>query len=132
MPVRYDGSTVTAYEKTSNLTLIAVRLRHATPWVFHQRHIGRMLRSSCDDPGRRLASSRGGEPRPSRCPPLWPGDLRDDGGSVAAAGAGGSEARLDGTLRPHDRRGKEVRRVEHIGPRRLERGARARRSWERR
>ena len=46
MPVRYDGSTVTVYEKTSNLTLIAVRLRNATPSVFHQRHIGRVLRSS--------------------------------------------------------------------------------------
>jgi hypothetical protein len=33
---------------------------------------------------------------------------------------------LDGTLRPGDRRGKEVRRVEHLGPGRLERGARAR------
>jgi len=33
--------------------------------------------------------------------------------------------RLDGTLRPDDRRGKEVRRVEHSGPGRLERGARA-------
>ncbi len=32
---------------------------------------------------------------------------------MAAAGADGSEARLDGTLRPDDRRGKEVRRVEH-------------------
>jgi riboflavin biosynthesis pyrimidine reductase len=53
------------------------------------------------------------------------GDLRNDGGSVAAAGADGSEARLDGTLRPEDRRGKEVRRVEHLGPGRLERGARA-------
>ena len=42
--------------------------------------------------GRRLASSRGREPRPGRCPPLWPGDLRNDGGSVAAAGADGSEA----------------------------------------
>src|ERR671911_2121630 len=114
MPVRYDGSTVTAYEKTSNLTLIAVRLRNATPSVFHQRHIGRMLRSSCDDPGRRPASSRSREPRPSRCPPLWPGDLRNDGGSVAAAGAGGGEGWLGGRLPPPDRRGKEGRRVEHI------------------
>jgi len=40
---------------------------------------------------------------------FWPGDLRDDGGRVAAAGADGSEAGLDGTLRPDDRRGKEVR-----------------------
>jgi dihydrofolate reductase len=37
---------------------------------------------------------------------------------------------LDGTLRPDDRRGKEVRRVEHPGPGRLERGARARGSGE--
>ena len=35
---------------------------------------------------------------------------------------------MDGTLRPDDRRGKEVRRVEHPGPGRLERGTRARRS----
>jgi hypothetical protein len=28
----------------------------------------------------------------ARCPPLWPGDLRNDGGSVSAAGADGSEA----------------------------------------
>ena len=33
---------------------------------------------------------------------------------------------MDGTLRPDDRRGKEVRRVEHPGPGRLERGARTR------
>ena len=33
---------------------------------------------------------------------------------MAAAGADGSEACLDGTLRPYDRRGKEVRRVEHL------------------
>jgi hypothetical protein len=49
---------------------------------------------------------------------------------VAVAGADGSEAgldgALDGTLRPDDRRGKEVRRFEHPGPGRLERGARAR------
>jgi len=32
---------------------------------------------------------------------------------------------LDGTLRPDDRRGKEIRRVEHPGPGRLERGVRA-------
>ena len=42
----------------------------------------------------------------------------------------GSDGRLDGTLRPDDRRGKEVRRVEHPGPGRLERGARARGSGE--
>jgi dihydrofolate reductase len=37
---------------------------------------------------------------------------------------------LDGTLRPDDRRGKKVRRVEHPGPGRLERGARARGSGQ--
>src|ERR1700674_4162438 len=108
----------------------AVRLRNATPSVFHQRHIGRVLRASCNLRGRRLTSSRGGKPRPGRCSPLWPGDLRNDGGSVSAAGPDGSEAPWDGTLRPDDRRGKEVRRVEHPGPGRLERGARARGSGE--
>jgi len=33
---------------------------------------------------------------------------------------------LDGTVRPNDRRGKEACRFEHLGPGRLERGARAR------
>ena len=51
---------------------------------------------------------------------------------MAAAGQDRSEAGLDGrlygTLRPDDRRRKEVRRVEHPGSRRLERGARARAS----
>ena len=47
--------------------------------------------------------------------------LPNDGGSVAAVGADGREARLDGILRPDDRRGKEVRRVEHLGPGPLER-----------
>ena len=43
----------------------------------------------------------------------------------------GQERGLIGwNLRPDDRRGKEVRRVEHPGPGRLERGARARRSRE--
>src|SRR5438093_13153445 len=69
----------------------AVLLRNATPSVLHQRHIGRVLRSSCNPRGRRLASSRGREPQPGRCPSLWPGDLRNDGISVAAAGADGSE-----------------------------------------
>src|SRR4030095_14526890 len=108
----------------------AILLRNATPSLFHQRHIGRVLRSSCNSGGRRLASSRGGKPGTGRCSPLWPGDLRNDGGSVSAAGADGSAARLDGTPRPDDRRGKEVRRVEHLGPGRLERGARARGSGE--
>jgi hypothetical protein len=68
-----------------------VFLRNASPSVFHQRHIGWVLRSSCNPRGRRLASSRGLEPRPGRCPSLWPGDVRNDGGSVAAAGADGNE-----------------------------------------
>jgi hypothetical protein len=52
----------------------------------------RVLRSSCNPRGRRLASSsHGREPQPGRCPSLWPGDLRNDGISVAAAGADGSE-----------------------------------------
>ena len=45
-------------------------------------------RGSC---GRRLAPSRGREPQSGRCPSLWPGDVRNDGISVAAAGAGGRE-----------------------------------------
>src|SRR5215469_4627480 len=73
-------------------TTSAVLLRNATPSVFHQRHIGRVLRSSSNDRGRRLVSSCGREPRPGRCPPLWPGDVRNDGGGVSAAGGDGSEA----------------------------------------
>jgi hypothetical protein len=69
----------------------AVLFRNATPSVLHQRYIGRVLRSSCNTPGRRLASLRDREPCPGRRPPLWPSDLRDDGGSVAAAGASDSE-----------------------------------------
>src|SRR6266550_3934735 len=76
----------------ATVTSSAVLLRNATPSVFHQRHIGWVLRSSCNVRGRRLASSRDRESRPGRCPPLWPGDLRNDGGSVPAAGADGSEA----------------------------------------
>src|SRR6476620_4959079 len=37
---------------------------------------------------------------------------------------------MDGALRPDQRRGEEVRRGEHPGPGRLERGARARGSGE--
>src|SRR5207244_13434280 len=82
------GRALPSYRTTQS----AVLLRNATPSVLHQRHIGRVLRSSCNDRGRRLASSRARELRPGRCPPLWPGDLRNDGGSVAAAGADGSAA----------------------------------------
>src|SRR5262249_58947789 len=70
--------------------LSAVLLPHATPSLCHQRHIGRVLRSSCHGGGQRLASSRGRKPGPGRCPPLWPRDLRNDGGRVATAD--GSEA----------------------------------------
>src|SRR5262249_33009327 len=69
-----------------------VLYRNATPSVFHQRHIGRVLRSSCNSRGRRIASPRDREPRSGRCAPLGPGDLRNDGGSVATAGTDGSEA----------------------------------------
>jgi hypothetical protein len=50
-------------------------LPHATASVFHQRHIGRVLRSSRRNRGRRVASSRHAEHRSGRCPPLWPGDV---------------------------------------------------------
>src|SRR6185437_8595557 len=63
---------------------VAILLRHATPSLFHQCHLGRMLRSSSRCPGRRPASERGREHQAGRCPPLWPRDLRNDGGSVAA------------------------------------------------
>jgi hypothetical protein len=43
----------------AGLTPSAVLFLNATPSVFHQRHIGRVLRSSCNHTGRRLASSRG-------------------------------------------------------------------------
>ena len=42
-------------------TCAAVLLRHATPSVFHQRHAGRVLRSSRNCRGRRPASSRSRE-----------------------------------------------------------------------
>src|SRR5256885_16738989 len=89
---------------------------NATPSIFDQRHIGRVLRSPCGVRGRRLASSRRREPRPGRCPSLWPGDLRNDGGGVAGAGADGGEGRKDanlgGTPRSHERRSEEGRRSE--------------------
>jgi len=69
----------------------AVLLRNATPSVLHQRHIGRVLRPSSNPGRRRLAPSRGRAPQSGRCPSLWPGDLRNDGISVAAAVADGSE-----------------------------------------
>jgi hypothetical protein len=42
-----------------NSTLSALGARNAAPSVFHKRHVGRALRSSCNRRGRRLASSRG-------------------------------------------------------------------------
>lgn len=102
-----------------------VCLRSATPSVFHQRHFGRMLRSPRNFPGRGDPSSRDGDSRAGRCSPLWPGELRDDGVGLAAAGTDASDARLDGAFRPNDRRGEEVRRFQHPEPGRLECGARA-------
>src|SRR5215471_14288389 len=77
-------------------------LPDATTSLFHQRNVGRVLRSPRHTRGRRVASSRGREPRPGRCTPLRPGDLRNDGGGVAAFGADRHAARLDGALRPDD------------------------------
>src|SRR5690349_16366602 len=90
------------------------RLRNATPSLLHQRHAGRLLRPPRRDPGRGLASSRDRELHAGRCPALWARDLRDDGSWMATARAGGSEAWVDGTFRPRDRRGEEVRRIEHV------------------
>jgi len=70
----------------------SVCLRSATSSIFHQRHIGRMLRPPCNIRGRGDTSSRDEESRPGRRSPLRPGDLRDDGVSLAAAGADGSDA----------------------------------------
>src|ERR1700684_2500077 len=49
--------------KAESRTPSAVLLRNATPPVFHRRHIGRVLRSSCHSTGRRLASKRHREPQ---------------------------------------------------------------------
>src|SRR4029453_13774073 len=80
--------------------------RNATPSVFHQRHIGRVLRSSGRLDGRRVALLLGREVRARRCPALRAGNIRKDGGGMAAAGDGSEarlDGRLDGTLRPDDR-----------------------------
>src|SRR5689334_25126389 len=87
-----NGTGTTLLRIPANAALVALLLHNATPSVFHQRHIGRVLRSPCNSRGRRLASSRGREPRAGRCPPLWPGDVRNDEGRVALPGADGSEA----------------------------------------
>ncbi len=52
--------------------------------VLHQRHVGWVLRSSCNPSGPRFASSRRRKPESGRCPSLWPCDVRNDGVSVAA------------------------------------------------
>ena len=59
---------------------------HLVPYHMHWIHPERRAQLADDD------SSRGGEHRPGRCPPLWPGDLQNDGGKVATAGADRSEA----------------------------------------
>ena len=98
--------------------------RNATPSVLHQRHIGRVRRPSCRGRGRRL-HRHAVEDLGQADALLFAGDLRNDGGSVAAAGADGREARVDGTFaRSIDAAG--VSCVEHPGSVRLERGARAR------
>ena len=68
---------------------------HETAPILDQRHPRRLLRSPSGDPGRGAASLLGRRAGTSRCPSLWSGGLRDDGGSVAADG-GGNVARLDG------------------------------------
>src|SRR4051794_24773969 len=91
---------------------------NATTSVFHQHHLGRVLRSSCRFDGRRIASLLGREPCAGRRINLWQGNVRIDGGRVAAGGDGSAawvDDRLDGALRPDDGRGEEVRRVEHPG-----------------
>jgi len=80
------GGDATADGKTAQGSL-----RNATPSVLHQRHVGRVLRSSCIPRGRRLASSRGRKSQPGQRPSLWPGDLPTHGISMAAAVAGGSK-----------------------------------------
>ena len=56
-------------------SVIVARLSDAASSVFHKRYIGRMLRSSRDDPGRGLASSRCRDSRAghpgSWCGPGW-------------------------------------------------------------
>ena len=93
---------------------IGVAFRNASPSVLHKRHIGRVLRSSCNFSGRRLASSRGRESQPGRCPPIWPGDLRNDGGSVSAVHAARSKAGLDGALRSDNQRYQDRTNQAHL------------------
>src|ERR1700691_6127320 len=76
------ATTVHYFSDTSSVYPSAVLSRSATPSVLHQRHRRRVLRSSCTPHGRSIASSRGREPQPGRCPSVWPGDLRNDGISV--------------------------------------------------
>src|SRR5262245_25230707 len=46
---RSSGTLGQANRRTSNLILIVSDLCHATPSVFHQYHVRRVLRSSRDD-----------------------------------------------------------------------------------
>ncbi len=67
----------------------ASRATHETAPILDQRHPGRLLRSPGGDTRERgIASPPRRQSRTSRCPSLWPGDLRDDGGGVATAGDG--------------------------------------------
>src|SRR5262249_26116087 len=61
-------STVRIADSEMSLNSIGGMLRYATHSVLHQRHIGRVLRSSCNVPGRRLASSRDREHQSGRRP----------------------------------------------------------------
>ena len=65
--------------------------RDANPSVFQRRHIGRLLRSRTIIPDSIVMQSRTST---MPMPPLWPGDLQDDGRSLAAGGAK-REARPD-------------------------------------
>ena len=56
---RWTGTIVASSPEAGQLCAFApsaVLLRNATPSVFHQRHLGRMLRSSCIHTGRRPVS----------------------------------------------------------------------------
>ena len=91
----------------------AIRLSNATPSVFHQHHIGRVLRSSCSVHDEEL--HRHAAENLAQADALLFGRVTYE--MIEAAfrppAGDGSEARLDGTLRSDDRLGKEVRRVAH-------------------
>ena len=90
--------------------------RNATASVFHQRHLGRVLRSPRDgSPDEEL--HRHAAENLDRADALLFGRVTYEMMEAAWRSgwrATGREARLDGALRPDDRRGEEVRRVEHL------------------